>query len=455
MRISLLIATLCTTAALATAPSQNCFVSFATLPEVDDPTLLILSTYREFLDKLGREKVSAQTFQEAAKGNPFAFPESADRDLSVLRSRLRDFEKLIESRKWNTPELRTQLQAELTRQAGLVETAKSERDRVSRSNVHGSVPFPGHGWFSFTPDGKWMVARKGNSLTVFNTETSATQTVPIPEATELTAQPKLSPDGKYLLFQSTGKVFTVPFENGKVFWERRRPIFESSGLDVRRARLIPTGSPKVVYALDGIEFGRLHRLDFESGNAVRIQFKGKGTDQPSGVIPGTDQVFMFGMENRTSVLKFGTPDAQGIVHVTTKAAVLPMLTPPEATAIRFTNDRKNIVWLNEKETGEHELWMAPMDGGPARLIGPALGKAPQYIELNPYKNEMYVLLPKRQPADLTLVKRVDLDTFAITEGASIPHVFNALPFYPPGGDQILTHDLQSNLVIVGLGRFRP
>jgi Tol biopolymer transport system component/imidazolonepropionase-like amidohydrolase len=175
-----------------------------------------------------------------------------------------------------------------------------QRDNQEGFAFHGT--FPG---FAFTPDGQALVASAGNKLWRFDVSDGARTAIPFRARVEQTVTeprpavaddvrarvlrwPSLSPDGKTLVFEALGRIWTMPASGGA-------PRRIGTGDDVEVSPAFSPDGREIVYATwsdrDG---GHVWRRTLKGGRPVRLTEVAGQYANPSFSRDGSKVVFVRG-----------------------------------------------------------------------------------------------------------------------------------------------------------------
>ncbi len=433
----------------------GCLFQFGTLPEGADPIPLIASTYQELLDRVGRTGLPTNTLRQLAE-NPFELKEAGGTDLLTLARHLREFERMLDTKKWNTPELRARLKADLDQRSRVIETERIETPLRLRKNLPLIVPHDA-AKITYSRDRTQAASRTSRELYLADIPNRLSQTYPLPKG--LFGTPWFTPDGKALIFpvdsNDDATVTLVPLVNGAPDWNSRRQILPKA----KFRTLLFTDSPHVAYAISSDSGPQLLRLDLKQETATPIQFAGivdSSRRYAQGVIPGTATPFVVANILGRVALRYGTPDAQGVVASPKPGPTLGN-SHREPESIRFTPDGKKIVWLHRTGLGQ-EAYVADLDGGNLKQIVPLAnlpfaGATQAWIETGP-NHEAYVLSPEHETGK-TLVRRLDLDLGKEVGSTHVPHIMDEHPTLTSDGRQFLFREAKAKLTVLDIDDLAP
>ncbi len=207
----------------ALAVDLRCLVHFANTSdgEAFDKESAVRTTHAELLERLGGPQLSNATLDKMiAEEKPFDVPEQAGLDTATLQRSLKELERMMELKKWNTPEVRELLLADLRTLRAKRDVAKQDQSKAVEA-VWSDFVVPGRvGSYAVSPDSRYLVWHAGGHsgrpavTKVYNLVARTEAEFPRPDVQFGDA--KFTADGKFLV-QSLAKsqLAVIPFENGQ------------------------------------------------------------------------------------------------------------------------------------------------------------------------------------------------------------------------------------------------
>ena len=117
------------------AAQPECLIGFAALSDNEPGSeQLVSNAYGELLDRVGAAKFTPEILDKLIAGkDPFTLPVHGDVDLQVLQKNLKELERMLTAKKWNTPEMRALLLADLgKRRAGVRRAGVIQQEAVEK-----------------------------------------------------------------------------------------------------------------------------------------------------------------------------------------------------------------------------------------------------------------------------------------------------------------------------------
>ncbi len=260
------------------AVEPHCLLTFAAISDSDaHGAKLSQVTYEQLRFTLGKQ-ASSQTLRKMAdSGDPFTVPEQGGVDLEGWQRPLKEFEKLIEKKGWNTPSLRAQFLADLRQRAAELEGAAEVQTReIEEASPDFGIPhrFLNNG-YTVSPDRRYLVISHcplGNDAdkpwTMSVTDLKTKVTITQPGGVGRHDDPIVSPDGKSLIFALEGdRIRRVPFENGVALWEQADSLGEHTGRQSSLRDNRTSADARYFFGGDG---GQRYRFDLKSGRRVKL-----------------------------------------------------------------------------------------------------------------------------------------------------------------------------------------
>jgi len=203
------------TPAFSTGPFCFRALVFAAPDGGPPPIELIVNTYRDLLLQLGA-KLSPEIVAELGQAeNPFLLVEGAGEDHLTLRRRLADFESMLRSANWLTPDAIAEVKRVATEMAGQKHVSEEKISvAVKRTEKVHLLPNDLVRDLQITPDGSRLMASRFSPGKIFDLASQKTTDFKLQEGT---SNWRVSRDGKWLFFPTSGhRLGRVPFKNGAV-----------------------------------------------------------------------------------------------------------------------------------------------------------------------------------------------------------------------------------------------
>ncbi len=437
----------------------SCLIQFATLEanEAQAPDL-VSRTYAELFDKTGGLKLGAETIQRLVNGgDPFAIPEQVGTDTGVLKKRMVDFEAMVKSRGWDSPELRHRLLTEMMARLTLEEQAAVKVETaLQKSEAPHVVTWPQHGVTVMSPDGKYFLTTSdtplhkrfgpvyGSPVYLYNLETRVkTETG---SAIGAFFSGVFSPKGDEVTFGDVGAVIQrVPFKDGVLDWSHARQIGTrdtASSEDNRVLNLHYSSNPDRVYGgRNGNNQKLLWLFDAKKNQRIKIDvdgYDGGGEVKSWGVLPGTDELYLLRTQGKATRLHYVTVNDLGVitkVNADTKWEQTPgPPTSSEPHTIEVAPDGKRLL----AHGGTHAYVLRPGNSTPQELnVGVRNGEMITTVALHPTKEEAVVLV-RDWTSNATKLNRVNLGTGTVAGSLDMSREQPYILHLSPDGEWIWT-----------------
>ena len=351
--------------ASAHADDLGCTFDFAAFAaeEGEDRDSLVTGTYRSLLDQLGKNVPPERWKEMAASNEPFHPPEKAG-DLKSLEQRLREFEGLLQARGWNVPEVRALLIGELAARAKVAEKVDENiKKGIADTWVDYHIEIGKLSGPYNHPGGRYaLIMGLTEGLSILDRHTR--QVRPIENPLDIREHfISLAPDGSQVIVTQRGHgLWTIPFENGDVLWDKRTQILKSDGSNDTLGKWTPLAFPDRVSL--GMYQNDLFWLDTKTKTLTKRSVPAFSPPETyvwdHFAVPGQNRmVFFTGDVNNFQApyrVSVATYDAQGNFKVESSDRHI----PGSPGGFVFTKDNRLIL---TGETVSNHLQIAPLNGG--------------------------------------------------------------------------------------------
>ncbi len=208
---------------LLVSPTHACLTFLADLaPGSPDAEAVVLKTYGELLDVVGKGRLSPALLKRMSEGDPFAVPTS-ETEIESLGKRLSELKALVEKKGWLNPPLLVRLQRELARRSTATDGAKHDIDQaVKIATTDFAFDLSEEpAALGVSPDGRWVVKPPATQtsggaweMDLYDTQERKIKKLHFSEGGY--DRPRFARDGREIFFVKLGKAFAFPFANGAI-----------------------------------------------------------------------------------------------------------------------------------------------------------------------------------------------------------------------------------------------